>query len=93
MERTEKALKLPAEQFKRNIGTTKPVFQQMVTVLQSAYETLHNAGGKCCAAALKSLIEDGLVSENRQLPRDSLRSRNEGQNFTDALTRETIDRQ
>ena len=46
MERTEKALNLPCEQFKRNIGTTKPVFQQMMTVLQVAYETLHQSGGK-----------------------------------------------
>jgi len=45
MDRTEKALKLPCEQFKRNIGTTKPVFQQMMTVLQTAYEKLHESGG------------------------------------------------
>lgn len=46
MERMEKALKMPDEQFKRIIGTTKPVFQTMLEVLQSAYDKLHRFGGK-----------------------------------------------
>ena len=45
MERVEKALKLPNAQFKRVIGTTKPVFQKMLDVLQVAYDTLHEPGG------------------------------------------------
>jgi hypothetical protein len=46
MERAKKALKLPNKQFKRNIGTTKSVFQKMMCVLQTAYEKQHEAGGK-----------------------------------------------
>jgi hypothetical protein len=46
MERAEKALKLPNQQFKRVIGTTKSVFQRMMTVLNAAYEKLHEPGGK-----------------------------------------------
>ena len=75
MERTEKALKLPAEQFKRNIGTTKPVFQQMMTVLQSAYETLHNdAGGKPPALTVgdKLLITLQYYRESRTMEQISI---------------------
>jgi len=46
MERTEKALKLPNAQFKRIIGTTKPVFRTMMDVLQTAFDQLHTQGGK-----------------------------------------------
>ena len=46
MERVEKMLKMPKKQFKRIIGTTKPVFQMMIAVLQSAYEKLHEPGGQ-----------------------------------------------
>jgi hypothetical protein len=46
MERAEKALKMPKKQFKRIIGTTKPVFQKMMNVLETAHEKLHEAGGK-----------------------------------------------
>ena len=44
-ERAEKALKLPDAQFKRVIGTTKIVFQQMINILQTAYDQLHEPGG------------------------------------------------
>ena len=46
MERIEKALKMPDEQFKRIIGTTKPVFETMLEILQAAYVQLHRSGGK-----------------------------------------------
>ena len=46
MERFERALKLPNAQFKRIVGTTKAVFQKMLSVLQAAYDKLHEAGGK-----------------------------------------------
>ena len=46
MKRAEKALKMPNKQFKRIIGTTKPVFQKMMNVLEIAHEKLHEAGGK-----------------------------------------------
>ena len=46
MERAKKAQKLPNQQFKRNIGTTKPVFQKMMCVLQAAYEKQHEAPRK-----------------------------------------------
>jgi hypothetical protein len=46
MERVEKVLQMADEQFKRIIGTTKPVFQAMLTVLQAAYDQLHKSGGK-----------------------------------------------
>jgi hypothetical protein len=37
---------MPDEQFKRIIGTTKPVFETMLDVLQTAYIRLHRSGGK-----------------------------------------------
>ncbi|MDR3182729.1 MAG: transposase family protein, partial [Planctomycetaceae bacterium] len=46
MERVKKALKMMDEQFKRIIGTTKPVFREMQHILQAAYIQLHKAGGK-----------------------------------------------
>jgi hypothetical protein len=46
MNRIEKKLKLSDEKFKRRIGTTKPVFQTMLAILQSAHDTLHQPGGK-----------------------------------------------
>jgi hypothetical protein len=46
MSRGEKKLKLSDEKFKRRIGTTKPVFQTMLTILQAAYDKLHIPGGK-----------------------------------------------
>jgi hypothetical protein len=46
MERAEKALKMRDKQFKRIIGTTKPVFQMMINVLEIAHEKLHETGGK-----------------------------------------------
>ena len=46
MDRVEKALKLTKKRFKRIIGTTKPVFQTMLEVLQNAYDKLHEFGGK-----------------------------------------------
>ena len=46
MERVEKALKLTKKRFKQIIGTTKPVFQTMLEVLQEAFEKLHEFGGK-----------------------------------------------
>ena len=46
MEREEKALKMPKKQFKRIIGTTKPVFQKMMSLLETTYEKLHETGGK-----------------------------------------------
>jgi hypothetical protein len=45
MERVQKALKLPNQQFKRNIGVHKPVFHKMMRVLQTAYAKLHEQGG------------------------------------------------
>ena len=46
MTRVEKKLKLSNEKFKRCIGTTKPVFQAMLEVLQAAHGKLHEADGK-----------------------------------------------
>ena len=46
MERVKKALKMPNKQFKRIIGTTKPVFLMMKNVLEIAQEKLHETGGK-----------------------------------------------
>ena len=37
MTRVEKKLKLSDEKFKRRIGTTKPVFQMMLDILQTAH--------------------------------------------------------
>ncbi|GHT42263.1 hypothetical protein FACS189443_5080 [Planctomycetales bacterium] len=45
MQRVENALKMKDEQFKRILGTTKAVFQQMLTVLQFAYSLAHEKGG------------------------------------------------
>jgi hypothetical protein len=36
---------MPAQQFKRIIGTTKPVFLKMLAVLQAAHIKLHEKGG------------------------------------------------
>ena len=46
MTRIEKKLKLSNDKFKRRIGTTKPVFQMMLDILQAAYDKLHQSGGK-----------------------------------------------
>jgi len=46
MARVEKKLKLSDEKFKRRIGTIKPVFLLMLDILQTAYDTLHQSGGK-----------------------------------------------
>jgi len=46
MTRVEKKLKLSDEKFKRRIGTSKPVFQAMLAVLQAAYDKLHQSGSK-----------------------------------------------
>ena len=46
MARVEKKLKWTDEKFKRRIGTTKPVFQMMLDILQTAYDKLHQSGGK-----------------------------------------------
>jgi len=46
MTRIEKKLKLSDEKFKRRIGTTKPVFQTMLQILQTAHTKLHESGGK-----------------------------------------------
>jgi len=46
MSRIKKKLKLSDEKFKRRIGTTKPVFQTMLDLLQTAYDRLHEQGGK-----------------------------------------------
>jgi predicted DNA-binding protein YlxM (UPF0122 family) len=46
MNRVEQKLKLSDKTFKRRIGTTKPVFQTMLEILQAAYDKLHEPGGK-----------------------------------------------
>ena len=46
MRRLENVLRMPDEQFKRIIGTTKPVFETMLEILQAAYVQLHRSGGK-----------------------------------------------
>ena len=45
MKRVEKLQKMSAKQFKRIVGTTKPVFQAMQSVLQADYVKLHKLGG------------------------------------------------
>jgi hypothetical protein len=39
-------LKLSNENFKRRIGTTKPVFQTMLDILKTAHDIQHKQGGK-----------------------------------------------
>src|SRR5215469_14436280 len=46
MSRVEKKLRLSDEKFKRRIGTTKPVFQKMLALLETAHDKLHEKGGK-----------------------------------------------
>jgi hypothetical protein len=46
MERIEKTLEWNDDKFKRQIGTTKPVFQTMLDILQTDYTPLHPFGGK-----------------------------------------------
>jgi hypothetical protein len=46
MERVTKAMQMDGEQFKRIIGVTKPVFTLMLDILQTAYNQLHQSGGK-----------------------------------------------
>ena len=46
MSRVEKKLRLSDEKFKRRIGTTKPVFQKMLALLETAHVKLHERGGK-----------------------------------------------
>ena len=45
MERVDKKLRLSEEVFKRCVGTTKAVFQEMMDILQTAYNKLHESGG------------------------------------------------
>ena len=49
MASVEKKLKWTSEKFKRRIGTTKPVFLLMLDILQTAYDKLHQSGGKPAA--------------------------------------------
>jgi hypothetical protein len=46
MTRIEKDLRFSDKKFKRQVGTTKHVFQTMLEILQTAYDTLHKSGGK-----------------------------------------------
>ena len=46
MDRVEKKLRLSDKEFKRNVGTTKPVFQMMREILQQAHGKLHQFGGQ-----------------------------------------------
>jgi predicted DNA-binding protein YlxM (UPF0122 family) len=46
MTRVEEKLKWSDEKFKRRIGTTKPVFQTMLDILQAVHDKLHASGGK-----------------------------------------------
>ena len=46
MERVEKVLQMSEAQFKRIIGTTQPVFHEMLAIVQVAYEKLHEFGSK-----------------------------------------------
>ena len=46
MDRAEQKLRLSDEEFKRNVGTTKPVFQMMREILQQAHGELHQFGGQ-----------------------------------------------
>jgi hypothetical protein len=59
MERVQKALKLPNKQFKRNIGTTKSVFQRMQHVLQVAYDTLHERAKNFVAKISPFAVSNG----------------------------------
>jgi len=46
MTRIEQKLKLSDAKFKRRLGTSKPVFQTMLAILQVAHDQLHEFGGK-----------------------------------------------
>jgi hypothetical protein len=46
MDRVEQKLKWSDEKFKLRIGTTKPVFNIMLEILQTEHFKLHEAGGK-----------------------------------------------
>ena len=46
MDRVEQKLQMEDEKFKRRIGTTKPVFQMMLEILQTAHDKLHKLGGQ-----------------------------------------------
>jgi len=46
MDRVENYFKMSPKQFKRIVGTTKPVFRAMLDVLQVAFDKLHEPGGK-----------------------------------------------
>ena len=46
MDRVKNHLKMSNKQFKRIVGTTKPVFHLMLDVLQAAFDKLHEPGGK-----------------------------------------------
>ena len=46
MDRVENYFKMSPKQFKRIVGTTKPVFRSMLAVLQVAFDKLHEPGGK-----------------------------------------------
>jgi len=45
MERVDKKLRLSEKVFKRCVGTTKSVFQEMMVILHAAYTKLHESGG------------------------------------------------
>jgi len=45
-------LKMPKKQFKRIIGTTKPVLLMMIDILQAAHDKLHESGGKPLGLAI-----------------------------------------
>ena len=46
VERVEKILRMRDAPFKHIIGTTKPVFQEMIALVEVACEKLHEFGGK-----------------------------------------------
>jgi len=74
MERAEKMLKMPKKQFKRIIGTTKPVFKMMIDVLQVAHDKLHESGGKPLGLTIgdKLLITLEYYREYRTMERIAL---------------------
>ena len=46
MDRLKKYFKMSNKQFKRIVGTTKPVFREMLALLETAFAILHIPGGK-----------------------------------------------
>ena len=71
MERVQKMLNMPKKQFKRIIGTTKPVFHTMIDILQAAHDKLHESGGKPLGLAIgdKLLITLEYYREYRTMER------------------------